>query len=87
MVHREAGLKISEVMEEEARDRVIRISIKTFLTEVGLILEATIHHRSVEEAPEAMALVNSEVLATNLPHRIPRVSIMEVIVLLGELDQ
>ena len=34
-------------MAEEDQDRVILISIKTFLTEVELILEATIPHRLV----------------------------------------
>ena len=39
--------KIWEAMEEENQDRVTLISIKTFLTEVESILEATIPHRLV----------------------------------------
>ena len=39
--------KIWEAMEEEDQDRVTLISIKTFLTEVESILEATIPHRLV----------------------------------------
>lgn len=74
-------------MEEEEQDRAIQISIKTFLTEVESILEATIHHRLVQVVLKVMAQGNLEVLVTNLPHQILRVSIMQVIVLLVELDQ
>jgi len=44
-------------MEEEAQDRAILISIKTFLTEVVSILEATIHHR-LEEVLEVTVQEN-----------------------------
>lgn len=74
-------------MEEVAQDRVIPISIKIFLTVVELISEAIIHHQLVEVDREVMVLVNSEVLVTSHLHQIPRVSIMVVIVLSGELDQ
>ena len=45
-------------MEEEEQDRAIQISIKTFLTEVESILEATIHHRLVQVVLKVMAQGN-----------------------------
>jgi hypothetical protein len=58
MGHKGAELKIWEGMEEVVQDRAILISIKTFLTEVESILEATIHHRLAEVVLEVTVLVN-----------------------------
>lgn len=87
MDHRGVALKILEDMDGEARDRVIQTSIKTFLTEVESILEATTHLRLEEVDQEVMELVNLEALVTNLLLLILRVSTMVVTVLLVEQGQ
>lgn len=53
---KEAALKIWEDMDEEVQDRVIPISIKTFLTEAESIWEATILNRLVEVDQEVTEL-------------------------------
>lgn len=87
MGHREVALKILEDMDGEARDRVIPTSIKTFLTEVESIWEATTHLRLEEVDQEVMELVNLEALVTNLLPLILRVNTMVVTVLLVEQGQ
>ncbi len=87
MDHRAVALKILEDMDGEAPDRVILTSIKTFLTEVESIWEATTHLRLEEVDQEVMELVNLEALVTNLLLLILRVSTMVVTVLLVEQGQ
>lgn len=53
---KEAALKIWADMDEAVQDRVIPISIKTFLTEVESIWEATIHNRLVQVDQEVTEL-------------------------------